>query len=509
MELRQLVKEVPYLLETKGDMSVEIAALCSNSREKTENGIFFCFAGAHFDAHQYAPQAVQNGCVALVVERFLDNVNVPQVLVSNGRAAMARICEAFFNHPERKMRFVGITGTKGKTTTSYMVKSICEQAGFKCGLVGTTGNMIGEKHIPSSKTTPDPIDLMRDLNEMVQAGVQVVVMEVSAHALDMHRLDGMTFECGCYTNLSQDHLDYFGTMENYFQCKKAFFTSGMAKNAAINADDERAAELLRDVTIPHMTYGIAAEADLFARDIEITENGVSFELRLRNAEYIQINLRMTGMFNVYNALSAAACALILGVSPENVRAGLESIRSVPGRIEMLPTNTPYRVILDYAHAPDALSNILRTCRTFTKKRLIALFGCGGDRDRTKRPVMAQIAAEGADLALFTSDNKRPIMGRIGGELADLCILTSDNPRTEDPMEILREIEEGIKETTGEYVVIENRRDAIRHALEIGREGDIIVLCGKGHETYQETMGVKRPFDEKVVVQELLTELRGE
>ena len=248
-----------------------------------------------------------------------------------------------------------------------------------------------------------------------------------------------------------------------------------------------AAELLRDVTIPHMTYGIAAEADLFARDIEITENGVSFELRLRNAEYIQINLRMTGMVNVYNALSAAACALILGVSPENVRAGLENIRSVPGRIEMLPTNTPYRVILDYAHAPDALSNILRTCRTFTKKRLIALFGCGGDRDK----------------------GKRPIMGRIGGELADLCILTSDNPRTEDPMEILREIEEGIKETTGEYVVIENRRDAIRHALEIGQEGDIIVLCGKGHETYQETMGVKRPFDEKVVVQELLTELRGE
>ena len=487
MELRQLVKEVPYLLETRGDMSVEIAALCSNSREKTENGIFFCFAGAHFDAHQYAPQAVQNGCVALVVERFLDDVNVPQVLVSNGRAAMARISEAFFDHPERKTRFVGITGTKGKTTTSYMVKSICEQAGFKCGLVGTTGNMIGEKHIPSSKTTPDPIDLMRDLNEMVQAGVQVVVMEVSAHALDMHRLDGMTFECGCYTNLSQDHLDYFGTMENYFQCKKAFFTSGMAKNAAINADAARAAELLRDVTIPHMTYGIAAEADLFARDIEITENGVSFELRLRNAEYIQINLRMTGMFNVYNALSAAACALILGVSPENVRAGLESIHSVPGRIEMLPTNTPYRVILDYAHAPDALSNILRTCRTFTKKRLIALFGCGGDRDK----------------------GKRPIMGRIGGELADLCILTSDNPRTEDPMEILREIEEGIKETTGEYVVIENRRDAIRHALEIGREGDIIVLCGKGHETYQETMGVKRPFDEKVVVQELLTELRGE
>ena len=481
MELRQLVKEVPYLLETRGDMSVEIAALCSNSREKTENGIFFCFAGAHFDAHQYAPQAVQNGCVALVVERFLDDVNVPQVLVSNGRAAMARICEAFFNHPERKMRFVGITGTKGKTTTSYMVKSICEQAGFKCGLVGTTGNMIGEKHIPSSKTTPDPIDLMRDLNEMVQAGVQVVVMEVSAHALDMHRLDGMTFECGCYTNLSQDHLDYFGTMENYFQCKKAFFTSGMAKNAAINADDERAAELLRDVTIPHMTYGIAAEADLFARDIEITENGVSFELRLRNAEYIQINLRMTGMFNVYNALSAAACALILGVSPENVRAGLESIRSVPGRIEMLPTNTPYRVILDYAHAPDALSNILRTCRTFTKKRLIALFGCGGDRDKTKRPVMGKIAAE----------------------LADFVIVTSDNPRTEQPQAIIDDILAGMQDSDTPRHVEPDRVEAIHYAMDNARPGDVIILAGKGHEDYQEINHVHYPMDERVIVADYL------
>ena len=487
--LKELLSELTFTCE-RGNLEKEITAVVYDSRKIIEGCLFVCIKGANFDGHQAAAEAAEKKAAAIIVSKEVElpeQTETTLIRVEDTRYALAFVSAAWFDHPAKKLTTIGITGTKGKTTTSYMVKSICEQAGFKCGLVGTTGNMIGEKHIPSSKTTPDPIDLMRDLNEMVQAGVQVVVMEVSAHALDMHRLDGMTFECGCYTNLSQDHLDYFGTMENYFQCKKAFFTSGMAKNAAINADDERAAELLRDVTIPHMTYGIAAEADLFARDIEITENGVSFELRLRNAEYIQINLRMTGMFNVYNALSAAACALILGVSPENVRAGLENIHSVPGRIEMLPTNTPYRVILDYAHAPDALSNILRTCRTFTKKRLIALFGCGGDRDK----------------------GKRPIMGRIGGELADLCILTSDNPRTEDPMEILREIEEGIKETTGEYVVIENRRDAIRHALEIGREGDIIVLCGKGHETYQETMGVKRPFDEKVVVQELLTELRGE
>ena len=266
-----------------------------------------------------------------------------------------------------------------------------------------------------------------------------------------------------------------GQLVDYEKSKQAYYSTTSA------------AELLRDVTIPHMTYGIAAEADLFARDIEITENGVSFELRLRNAEYIQINLRMTGMFNVYNALSAAACALILGVSPENVRAGLESIRSVPGRIEMLPTNTPYRVILDYAHAPDALSNILRTCRTFTKKRLIALFGCGGDRDK----------------------GKRPMMGEIAGRLADYAILTSDNPRFEDPMAILAAIEAGIKPTGAKYEVIENRREAIRQAMEMAVSGDIVVLAGKGHETYQEIRGVKHPFDEKVIVSELLEEIAGE
>lgn len=484
MELRLLVDDLPYLLDTRGDLSVSIARVSSNSREKAEGGLFFCFRGAHFDAHAYAAQAVENGCVAVVVERFLDDLDVPQILVSNGRAAMARMAAAFYGHAEREMRFVGITGTKGKTTTSYMVKAICEKAGYRVGLIGTTGNMIGETRLPSGKTTPDPIDLHRDLRKMADAGVQIVVMEVSAHAIDMYRLDGMTFEAGCFTNLSQDHLDYFGTLDAYFACKKRFFASGMVKNAAANADDERTEELLRELTIPRLTYGIAAAADLFARDIEITENGVSFELKLQNMHIIPVNLRMTGMFNVYNALSAAACSLIMGIPAEDIKAGLESIKSVPGRIEMLPTNTPYRVILDYAHAPDALTNILKTCRGFTRSRLIALFGCGGDRDK----------------------GKRPIMGRIGGELADLCILTSDNPRTEDPLAILRQIEEGIKETDGEYVTIENRREAIRYALEVARAGDIIVLCGKGHETYQETNGVKAPFDEKVVVQELLNEM---
>ena len=483
MKLSTLIENLPYLLETRGDMNTEIAALCSNSREKTADALFFCIPGARFDAHDYAPQAVENGCVALVVDHFVD-VDVPQVKVSTVRGGMSRMAAAFYGHPAAQMRLVGVTGTKGKTTTTYMIKSILEQAGMKVGLIGTTGNMIGEKRIASNYTTPDPIDLQRDLKAMLEQGVQAVVMEVSAHAIDMFRLDGLTFEVGAYTNLSQDHLDYFGTMEKYFECKKHFFTSGMVKNAILNVDEETSVHILRDIEVPHLTFGIAAAADLFARDIEISETGVAFELKLQGMHALPISLHMTGMFNVYNAIAAASCAMVLGISHEDIKAGLEGIQNVPGRIEMLPTGTPYRVILDYAHAPDALDNILRTCREFTRGRLIALFGCGGDRDK----------------------GKRPIMGRIGGELADLCILTSDNPRNEDPMAILAAVEEGIRETDCEYVVIENRREAIRHALAIGREGDVIALCGKGHETYQEIKGVKHDFDEKVVVAELLSEM---
>ena len=485
MKLHELILDMPYLLDTRGSMEAEIASVTSNSREKTERGLFFCIPGARFDAHDYAPQAIANGCVALVVERYLD-INVPQVRVSNARAAMSRMAAAFYGHPARSMKLVGITGTKGKTTSTYMLKAILEKAGHKCGLIGTTGNMIGDKLLKGSLTTPDPIDLQRTLRMMADEGVEYVTMEISAHAIDMHRLDGLTFEVGCYTNLSQDHLDYFHTMENYFETKKKFFTTGMVRNASINVDEETSAGVLSALEIPCLTYGICAPADLFARDIEITEDGVSFELQLQGMHPVQVNLMMTGMFNVYNAMAAASCAMILGVSADDIKAGLEGMPSVPGRIEMLPTDTPYRVILDYSHVPDALENILTTVRQFAKARVIALFGCGGDRDQ----------------------GKRPMMGEIGGRLADLCILTSDNPRSEDPMKILAAIEAGIKPTGGEYVVIENRREAIRYAMENAEAGDIIVLAGKGHETYQEINGVKNPFDEKIVVQELLQELRA-
>ena len=258
------------------------------------------------------------------------------------------------------------------------------------------------------------------------------------------------------------------------------------QNAALNADEETSERIRADLKTPYLTFGISADADVFARDIEISENGVSFSIRLRSLEEMPINMHLTGMFNVYNALAAASLAMIMGISSEAIRDGLESIRNVPGRVEVLETHTPYKVILDYAHSPDALENVLKTVRAFTKKRLIALFGCGGDRDK----------------------GKRPIMGEIVGRLADFAVLTSDNPRTEDPLVILRSIEQGMKKTDGEYVMIENRREAIRYALQMAQEGDVIVLAGKGNETYQEIMGVKRPFDEKVVVSELLEEIRA-
>ena len=483
MLLSELIQLEPEeVISHQGDC--EISDLSMDSRKKTGNALFFCISGARFDSHAFAEQAVSNGACALAVERYLD-LDVPQILVKNGRRAMTRMSSAFFGYPSKKLRMIGITGTKGKTTTSYLVKAVLEAAGFKCGLIGTTGNMIGSRYLKSEFTTPEPIDLHRTLKQMVDEGVECVSMEVSAHALAMGRLDGVHFETGCYTNLSQDHLDLFGSMDAYFACKKTFFDPRWISNASVNSDDARARGILEDLKVPHMTYGIAKNADLYARDIEFNERGVSFIMALSGLKEMKVNLHLTGTFNVYNALAAASVGLIAGFSTDVITAGLESVLSVPGRAEMLETGTPYRVRLDYSHSPDALENILKAVREFTRGRVICVFGCGGDRDKLKRP----------------------LMGEISGRLADVSILTSDNPRSEDPFKILSAIEEGVQKSGGEYMIIENRREAIHKALSIAGDGDLIVLAGKGHETYQEIRGVKRPFNEKTVVQELLLQER--
>ena len=478
MKLTELARSIPAGASVSAE--AEVTGLVCDSRKVKKGDLYFCLPGLRVDGHNFAKAAADAGAAALVVERKLP-VDLPQVLVEDARAAMSYMAQCFYGYPAREMHGVGITGTKGKTTTSFLVRAIARHAGHKVGLMGTVCTYIGEEEEPASLTTPDPIDVQSLLRRMKDAGCDFYVMEVSAHALDLRKLVGMKFDQGIFTNFSQDHLDYFGTMETYRRAKEKFFDPFYIGHAVVNADDEAGKYMLGRV--PATTYGVSVPADAYANEIEILESGVSYRLHWKDV-VLPLHLHISGIFNVYNSMAAAVACLEMGISPENVKAGLESVTVVPGRIEPLPTHTPYRVILDYAHSPASLESILKTIRQFTRGRLICVFGCGGGRDK----------------------EKRPIMGEISGRLADFSVLTSDNPRLEDPMDILRAIEEGIKRTTGPYVVIENRREAIRYAMQMGQPGDVIVLAGKGHETYQDIGGQKHPFDEKVVVREILAEM---
>lgn len=478
MKLTELARSIPAGASVSAE--AEVTGLVCDSRKVKKGDLYFCLPGLRVDGHNFAKAAADAGAAALVVERKLP-VDLPQVLVEDARGAMSYMAQCFYGYPAEKMHGVGITGTKGKTTTSFLVRAIARHAGHKVGLMGTVCTYIGEEEEPASLTTPDPIDVQSLLRRMKDAGCDFYVMEVSAHALDLRKLVGMKFDQGIFTNFSQDHLDYFGTMETYRRAKEKFFDPFYIGHAVVNADDEAGRYMLGRV--PATTYGVSAPADAYANEIEILESGVSYRLHWKDV-VLPLHLHISGIFNVYNSMAAAVACLEMGISPEDVKAGLESVTVVPGRIEPLPTHTPYRVILDYAHSPASLESILKTIRQFTRGRLICVFGCGGGRDK----------------------EKRPIMGEISGRLADFSVLTSDNPRLEDPMDILRAIEEGIKRTTGPYVVIENRREAICYAMQMGQPGDVIVLAGKGHETYQDIGGQKHPFDEKVVVREILAEM---
>lgn len=478
MKLTELARSIPAGASVSAE--AEVTGLVCDSRKVKKGDLYFCLPGLRVDGHNFAKAAADAGAAALVVERKLP-VDLPQVLVEDARGAMSHMAQCFYGYPAGEMHGVGITGTKGKTTTSFLVRAIARHAGHKVGLMGTVCTYIGEEEEPASLTTPDPIDVQSLLRRMKDAGCDFYVMEVSAHALDLRKLVGMKFDQGIFTNFSQDHLDYFGTMETYRRAKEKFFDPFYIGHAVVNADDEAGKYMLGRV--PATTYGVSVPADAYANEIEILESGVSYRLHWKDV-VLPLHLHISGIFNVYNSMAAAVACLEMGISPEDVKAGLESVTVVPGRIEPLPTHTPYRVILDYAHSPASLESILKTIRQFTRGRLICVFGCGGGRDK----------------------EKRPIMGEISGRLADFSVLTSDNPRLEDPMDILRAIEEGIKRTTGPYVVIENRREAIRYAMKMGQPGDVIVLAGKGHETYQDIGGQKHPFDEKVVVREILAEM---
>ena len=457
---------------------VEVKELKYNSRKVEKGDVFCCVVGTLADGHKYAPQAVEAGAAALVVERKLD-IDIPQILVENTRIAMAEMAAAYYGNPADEMVMVGITGTNGKTSTSYMLKAIAERMGKKVGLIGTIRNMIGDIIIDTERTTPESVDLQRILRQMKDENVDVVIMEVSSHSLDQKRVHGITYDVGCFTNLTQDHLDYHKTFQNYFAAKKLLFAQ--CKKAVINLDDSYAADMVAGMNLPVLTVGVREKADVTASEIDITTRGVQFDFNYRNVTS-RFNVPIPGLFSVFNAMSAAGIALALGWTLDSIKYGLEHMVGVSGRLEPLPTGkNEFTVLLDYAHTPDALENLLKTVRGFATGRVVTLFGCGGDRDQAKRP----------------------IMGEIAGRFSDFAIVTSDNPRSEDPMQIIASVDDGVKKSGCEYIVIENRRDAIEYALKNARKNDVIILAGKGHENYQEINGGKHHFDEKEIVAEIL------
>lgn len=461
--------------------NIEISAITSDSRTVKEGTVFVCISGPINDGHKYAEAAYKNGAVVVIAER---DVNLPnQIIVEDTHTLFFEACANWFGNPLESMKLIGVTGTNGKTSVSYMVKTILEASGHKCGLIGTIQHMIGDETVDSNNTTPGAYELNELFSKMVKAGCDHCIMEVSSHALHQKRICGVTFDVAMFTNLTQDHLDYHKTMENYMLAKRELFK--MCKTAVVNFDDPYTKPLVEALPCDVVSYSTYSDdATYSAKGIMYRADGVDFDL-VGYGVIGRIKLKTGGKFSVYNGLCAASCALSLGLPLLEISKALSSLQGVKGRAEVVPTGKDFHVIIDYAHTPDGLSNILETFREVPKNRLIALFGCGGDRDKTKRPQMGKIAAK----------------------LADFVIVTSDNPRTENPSLIIKDIVAGMKDVKTPYVVIENRIDAIKYAVSHATTDDIIVLAGKGHETYQILNTGKIHLDEREVVKEALEELK--
>ncbi len=459
---------------------VEITAITCDSRQVTPGCAFVCIKGPIVDGHKFASSAVDGGAAVVVCERDLGLEN--QIIISDTRVEFAEMCANWFDRPAEKLKLIGVTGTNGKTSVSYMLKSILEHAGHKVGLVGTIQNMICDEVLPSKNTTPSAYELQSIFSLMVKAGCSYCVMEVSSHALDQGRVYGLEFEAGMFTNLTQDHLDYHLTIENYLQAKKKLFK--MCKTAIMNMDDQHFIEMSEGLECKVLTYSaVNNEADYTAKNINLRPDGVDFVVS--GVGLIgRIKTKIGGKFTPYNALCASACAVALGIDIDTVTSAFSEMPGVKGRAEVVPNDFGFTVIIDYAHTPDGLENILKTFDDCEKNRLIAVFGCGGDRDRTKRSKMGAIAAANADYV----------------------IVTSDNPRTEEPRAIINDILEGMKDSKTPYEVIESRIEAIKKAVQIAKKGDIIVLAGKGHETYQILKSGTIHLDEREVVAEAFLEL---
>ncbi len=485
-ELAALLKNARVL----GD-DAEITSIERDSRRVQEGALFVCIAGAHVDAHSFIPNAARAGARAILTER--ETVDVPDGLsvlhVEDLQEALDTIVPYFYDYPARSMRVIGITGTNGKTTTSYLVRAILRHAGRRVGLIGTIQVMMEDEVFPTANTTPDVIVLQQLLAQMRARGMDAVVMEVSSHALDQGRVAGIEFDTAVFTNLTQDHLDYHGTMENYARAKARLFDLVSAhgtktgKTAVLNADDAASETMRAHTHCPIISYGVENTADLAARDVHLAQDGMDLTLVHGAAEPVKLHIGITGLFNVYNVLAATGAAYAEKVPAADIAAALRAFTGVPGRFELVREGQDFSIIVDYAHTPDGMENVLRTARAVTAGRIIAVFGCGGDRDRTKRP----------------------LMGRIGAELADIAILTSDNPRTEDPAAILDEVETGVLTAIGTkpYEKLVDRRTAIFHAVGAAVAGDTVVILGKGHENYQILKDGTIHFDDRETAREAI------
>lgn len=470
MNIEQLTAEIRHISFT-GDSSAEISGVTRDTREVQKGSVFVCIRGAHVDGHDLARQAAQAGAVLVIAERET-NCGVAELLVEDTKQALAEAACAYYGHPSRTLKVIGVTGTNGKTTVSHLLKSILEMADKKVGLIGTDAVIIGDKEIPAERTTPEANELQEYFARMLQEGAEYCVMEVSSHALELKRVYGTKFVLGIFTNLTHDHLDFHKTMENYAAAKAKLFDD--CEVGVGNADDAWN-DTVTGKAKKRYLYSIENKSDLRASEIRLSQRGSVFRVAGGMEEEIKVGL--PGRFNVYNALAAAAGALALGVAPEAIQRGLIISRGAKGRAEMVPVSAPYRVMIDFAHTPDGLENILSTVREFTQGRLITVFGSAGDRD----------------------SEKREPMGEIVGTRSDYCVITTDNPAHERAEDICDALEKGVKRSNCPYRVILDRKEAIFHALDTAREDDVVLLAGKGHETYQIIGDEKVPFSETEIV----------
>jgi UDP-N-acetylmuramoyl-L-alanyl-D-glutamate--2,6-diaminopimelate ligase len=474
------------LVELIGDVETQVSGLSYDSHLVSRGDLFFCVPGTVRDGHEFAPAAVAEGAAGIMVERRLD-LEVPQMVVRDVRRGMARTAAEFFDQPARHLDLFGVTGTNGKTTTVFLLESILRVAGCVTGLVGTVETRVAGRTRPGVRTTPESVDLHALLAEMRAHEVQAVAMEVTSHALALNRVEGLRYKAAAFTNLTQDHLDFHGEMQDYFEAKRSLFLPERVERAAVNIDDEYGRKLKGSVAIPSVGFGMGADADYRATAVELSPTGTTFIAETPTGS-LRIATPLIGAFNVYNCLAAVAMALEAGFDPVAVEKGIGELDAVPGRFESVDAGQPFSVVVDYAHTPDSLDNVLRASRRLARGnggRVICVFGCGGDRDRGKRPLMGSIAAQGADVV----------------------VVTSDNPRSEDPDAIVGEILEGVlaERSEGADAVRADRREAIAWGIEAGAPGDVVLIAGKGHETGQQFANHTIPFDDALVARELLAE----